>query len=76
MKIAQQTIRTKVETYRIDKKCENCNEGIMYATGRGVTQWHSHWEHKCNQCGHIESYENISYPHTEYVDVKSKIKRK
>lgn len=72
--MAQQTIRTKVETYRIDKICENCNKGIMYPTGRGVTQWHSYWEHKCNQCGHIESYENISYPYTEYVDVKKKNK--
>ena len=74
--MAQQTIRTKVETYRIDKKCDNCVEGIMYATGRGVTQWHSYWEHKCNKCGHIESYENTSYPHTEYDNIKSKIKRK
>lgn len=72
--MAQQTIRTKVETYRIDKKCENCEKGIMHATGRGVTQWHSYWEHKCNKCGHVESYENISYPHTEYVDVKNKNK--
>jgi flavoprotein len=70
--MAQQELRTKVETYRVDKKCENCKKGIMYATGRGITQWHSYWEHKCDGCGHIESYENISYPYMEYVDVKNK----
>lgn len=72
--MAQQTIRTKVETYRIDKKCDNCENGIMYATGGGVAKWHSYLEHKCNACGHVESYENISYPYIEYTDIKKKNK--
>ena len=68
--MAQQFIKTKVETYRIDKRCQNCLIGIMHFTGKGITQLDSYWEHKCNVCGNLESYKNISYPYTEYVDVK------
>lgn len=70
----QQTIRTKVETYRVDKICEKCQNGLMYSTGKGITQWHSYWEHKCSECGHVESYQNTTYPYHEYVDSKKKNK--
>lgn len=55
-------LETKVQMYRIDKKCSQCKDGLMFATGEGVTQWHTRWKHECNNCGHTEWIENKSYP--------------
>jgi formylmethanofuran dehydrogenase subunit E len=69
-------LETKVETYRIDKQCDKCKEGLMHSTGKGITQWHSSWEHKCDKCGEIVWYENKSYPATGYRDVGKTKERK
>lgn len=62
-------IETKVETYRIDKKCDKCKEGNMICTGEGFTQWYTTWKHKCDKCGEYDSYQSKSYPITEYRDI-------
>lgn len=66
-------IETKVETYRIDKKCDKCNEGVMRSTGQGPTQWGTQWEykweHKCDKCGDIVWFENKTYPTIAYRDI-------
>ena len=69
-------LETKVETYRIDKQCDKCKEGLMHSTGKGITQWNSSWEHKCDKCGEIVWYESKSYPMTGYRDVgKTKVRK-
>ena len=64
-------IKTKVETYRIDKKCIKCKDGIMFSTGKAISQWHINYEHICNKCQNTHWYENESYPIYEYKDVKN-----
>ncbi len=64
-------IITKIQTYRVDKKCDKCNEGLMNGTGHGITQWKSKWEHRCDKCGDIQWYEDECYPKTIYEDIGS-----
>ena len=62
-------IKTKVETYRIDKKCIKCKDGLMYSTGKAISQWHINYEHCCDKCQHIHWYEDERFPKYEYKDV-------
>ena len=69
-------LETKVQTYRIDKKCGECKDGLMISTGNGFTQWDTTWEHKCNKCRFIENIINKSYPMEMTRDIgKPKIKK-
>lgn len=62
-------IETKVEAYRVDKQCVKCKEGLMRSTGKGITQFETSWEHKCDKCKEIVWYDNKSYPLTRYRDI-------
>ncbi len=69
-------LESKVQTYRIDKKCDKCKDGLMFATGEGFTTWHSEWEHKCNKCGEVVWFKNKKYPFGMTKDIgKPKIKK-
>ena len=55
-------IETKVQTYRIDKKCDKCKDGILQSIGIGITQMDSEWEHVCLKCGDKSWIKNKNYP--------------
>ena len=59
-------IETKVQAYRVEKKCPSCQVGFMVSTGAGVTKWKTDFEHKCDSCGNITYYEDVCYPHIIY----------
>lgn len=63
-------LKTRVESFRIDKLCDRCKKGKMVGTGHGVTQLHTVWEHRCdnNNCKFIDWY-STSYPSIEYYEV-------
>lgn len=57
---------TKLQTYRIEKQCDKCKTGFMICTGTGITRFDTEWEHKCDNCGNIDIYINVTYPTIEY----------
>lgn len=64
---------TKVETFRVDKQCERCKEGMMQCTGRGITTLKTSWEHVCDNCGFSEWFDE-AYPSMRNRDIgKTKI---
>lgn len=65
-------IETKVETYRIDMKCEKCKVGLMHCTGKGITQMDTTWEHICESCGENLWYRK-SYPCIEHRDKRKNV---
>lgn len=72
-------LKTRVETFKIDKVCDRCRKGLMIATGNGYTQLKTMWEHKCNNenCRLVNFFED-TYPQRQYVEVgkPKKIKEK
>lgn len=70
-------LKTKVQTYRIDKVCDKCKKGLLIATGTAMSEtFHSYWEHICNECGATVTIRDERYPHeiTEDIDKPIKIK--
>lgn len=60
-------IKTKLETFRVEKQCDECKAGTMVATGKSLTQYgQTEYEHKCNSCGSVLQIANKMYPTIEY----------
>ncbi len=55
-------ISRKVVPYEYNYLCDQCNGGMMQATGQTIEGL---YEHKCVICSH-KSALNKSYPHVEY----------
>lgn len=49
----------KFKTFELTYHCSNCNNGQMIYTGK--TAAHLKFEHKCNNCFSLDSFNNI-YP--------------
>lgn len=63
-------IRTQVITYRIDKLCPKCEIGVLIATENIVhLNTFSYYEHRCSNCKHMMSLQNIKYPHNVTEDI-------
>ena len=67
---------TKVQTYRVDKQCDICGEGVMYFTGNAGTTFHTVFDHKCSECGATEGIINTKYPKQVTKDIGKAKKRK
>jgi hypothetical protein len=70
-------IKTQVKTYRIDKVCNKCNEGLLIANGNSMHfNFYSLHTHICNKCGEVVQLQNEIYPHeiTEDIGKPKKIK--
>lgn len=68
-------IKTQVKTYRIDKVCNKCKEGLLIANGHSMHfNFYSIHTHVCNKCGDIVQLQNESYPHEITEDVGKPIK--
>lgn len=51
--------------YKVSMRCDKCNKGFMIQTGYVHLTYPAQYEHKCDDCGHIESYP-IMYPTIRY----------
>ncbi|GEM_PF-1650246 len=70
-------IKTQVRTYRIDKVCNKCKEGLLIANGTAFHyNFYSVYVHTCNKCGEQVYLQNESYPHeiTEDIGKPKRIK--
>lgn len=46
--------------------CDECQIGQMLPTGVVLTSYPEQYQHKCNKCGCVKTY-NKQYPFIEYV---------
>lgn len=58
-------VKQEMKTYRIDRKCDKCNKGVLIATATesfttGETIKIIH--HKCNECGEMVMIKGQSFP--------------
>lgn len=57
------------------RRCDECPNGEMKSTGMGfVNSRASYNEHKCDQCGKVEQYENANYPGSHFEFNEHEIK--
>ena len=75
-KFAMEEVRTEMKTFNVELKCDKCNKGFITATGNAVTQWHTQYEHKCNnpECDNHMWLTNQKYPYFEYKYIKKRKK--
>lgn len=63
-------IKTQVKTYRIDKVCDKCKEGLLIANGTAYHyNFYSTYIHVCNKCGNQVYINNEKYPHEITEDI-------
>lgn len=62
-------IKKEVITFRIERKCANCNTGTMSPHGIIFPIYPKLYGHMCNICFYKESYYD-SYPKIVYEDKK------
>ena len=63
-------LKTKTQTYRIDKVCDKCKEGLLIANGTSFHyNFYSTHIHVCNKCGEIVYIKNEKYPHEITEDI-------
>lgn len=64
-------VKYEIKQMEVHKKCPKCGKGHMISTGEVDFGDVLTFPHKCDNCGHIESYRN-TYPYTkyEYCEVK------
>jgi uncharacterized Zn finger protein len=43
--------------------CDTCGKGEMIPTGECLTSFPPQYPHKCNACGAIQTFSNITYPY-------------
>lgn len=58
-------IRKKVTMYQVDQTCQACGNGDMRPAGACLTVNPPLFPHKCNVCGHAETYP-VAYPCIDY----------
>lgn len=57
-------IKTQVKTYRIDKVCPACKEGLLIASGtKYYYSFYTTYHHRCDKCGKEVYLQNEYYPH-------------
>lgn len=63
-------VRKQVIPYVIDYRCPICDEGYMRPVGTVLTTSPPQIPHGCNNdnCQHIESFVDVSYPYMDYED--------
>jgi len=64
--IAYDWIKTKVETYIINYRCDNCNSVDMLPTGVAYYTSPLQYVHECTYCGEKHTFTDKKYPLTEY----------
>lgn len=63
-------IKTQVKTYRIDKVCPECKEGVLIANGNAYHySFFSNYEHICTVCKKRVVIQNERYPYEETKDM-------
>ena len=64
-------IKTKVQAYRVTKRCDSCKVGLMTSTGNAFSNSVARYaEHRCTKCGVIETYKNVKYPYITYKEIE------
>ena len=55
-----------VKTIMVQRKCDNCNDGLMKHTGeyQGIYALH-----ECDYCGYMQAYKTV-YPLTRIVPIE------
>lgn len=64
--------KIKLQTYKIVKVCPQCEKGSMVSVNEtmgALTSQMNPYDHRCDQCGHPETYHRI-YPRLEYEEIK------
>lgn len=65
-------VTKEVKVVEVNMKCDECNEGLMEATGDSVCLTtlppQTSYRHKCSKCGRTDMY-SIKYPYYKYVAV-------
>ena len=59
--------RTPVHPVRVDRICDDCNEGVMRPTGMVLTSCPAQYVHRCTHCDQASSYTQ-SYPFIDFQD--------
>jgi hypothetical protein len=54
---------TKVESFEIDYRCDECGEGMMRPTGRCMESYPPQYPHSCTVCKATKTFTNKRYPH-------------
>lgn len=62
-------VKEEVKTYQVRMTCNRCKQGEMIPTGIMLVA--GQYDHKCNCCGHRETYKVI-YPVIRYESKKAK----
>lgn len=66
-------VRTIMTPIQVDMACE-CIVGFMRPTGVSLLSHPPKYEHKCNNCGHIDAFENqypyMTFQHSDDVEVE------
>lgn len=65
----QNEIRTKVQTIRVDRKCSQCEDGVMESLSMQTINATDPYMHRCNECGHPEHL-SVVYPRIDYEEIK------
>ncbi len=60
----------EVKVVGIDYICDNCNTGVMEATGKMLMVDPPQWEHKCNHCSATRNFPQ-KYPAIGYKRLPS-----
>ena len=55
--------KKKVQTYRVDYRCDICGEGFYRPTGEVYPAYPMRYAHKCNKCGAQMVVTGRTYPY-------------
>ena len=58
-------VRRQIRPYAVDMICNKCGVGIMRQEGFELTSYPPQYQHKCENCGHTEMFDQC-YPRIEY----------
>lgn len=57
--------KKEVRTFQVTMSCEKCGAGEMQPTGVALMSNPAQYPHRCDQCGHAQSFER-TYPYIAY----------
>ena len=63
-------LRVEVKPVRVTLHCDECSGGEMKPTGVCLYTYPARYEHKCENCGHIENIIDKTYPYIKYEIIK------
>ncbi len=59
-------VKRPVQTIEVNYVCDKCEHGMMQKCGE-INEDTGEVPHKCVICGHLQSFEWVSYPRIDYV---------